>query len=72
MTDQIVVTLEAAQDFRALISGMSDNQVKQFLENTIKANNAIRFSLTKEVQKVEGALLEEFTLYFQKAATHTS
>ena len=55
-------TQEAAQDFRALITHMTDAQIMTFLDNTVRNAGADRLEVTKLARKVGDTIVEEFTL----------
>ena len=62
----VKVTDEAAQDFRALISGMSDDQVKNFLVHSVKAANAKSLTVTSETVMEDDCPKQVFILRFHQ------
>jgi len=62
------VTDEAVQDLRALIVGMDHEQLKEFVINSILANDAQSLAINKEVKLDSRTkiLRDSFTLVFLK------
>ena len=62
-----VVTDEAVQDMQALFTGMTHEQFKEFVLNSITANGARSLEITKEIkQSADKRLRESFTLLFKQ------
>lgn len=58
-----VVTIEAAQDAKALFAGLTDEQFRRFLVNTLRDNGATRLEITKSPIKLDGGEIDwDFTL----------
>lgn len=59
---ELKITQEAAQDLRAIISEMSDTQMIEFITNTLRANDATKLTLTKEVVMEETGPRSSYTM----------
>lgn len=67
MAEPITMTDEAAQDFQALIAGLTVAEFKEMMVRTIRAADATSLRVVKEVRQLpDGGFDQVFTMLFNR------